>query len=247
MKKLLLATLLGAVTLSATAAEKETIRFATEATYAPFEMFDKNNQIVGFDVDLANAMCAKMNATCTFTHQSFDSLIPSLKFRRFEALMAGIDITPERQQQVDFTETYYPNSAEFIAVKDKITAVDQLKGKKIGVQNGTTHQKYIMEQHKDMTVVPYDNYQSAILDLQNGRINAVFGDTAVADEWLKAKGNENLASVGDKVTDPQYFGIGLGIAVRKGNKELLDKMNKALSEVKADGTYDAIHKKWFQQ
>ncbi|KLN96120.1 arginine ABC transporter substrate-binding protein [Moellerella wisconsensis] len=246
MKKILLAALLGAMTLSATAAEKETIRFATEATYAPFEMFDANNQIVGFDVDLANAMCDKINATCTFTHQSFDSLIPSLKFRRFDALMAGIDITPDRQKQVDFTDTYYANSAEFIAVKDKITSPAQLKGKKIGVQNGTTHQKYIMEQLKDMSTVPYDNYQSAILDLQSGRIDAVFGDTAVADEWLKAKGNENLAVVGDKVTDPEYFGIGLGIAVRKGNKDLQDKLNKAMSEVKADGTYDVIYKKWFE-
>ncbi|WP_277850427.1 arginine ABC transporter substrate-binding protein [Moellerella wisconsensis] len=246
MKKILLAALLGAMTLSATAAEKETIRFATEATYAPFEMFDANNQIVGFDVDLANAMCDKINATCTFTHQSFDSLIPSLKFRRFDALMAGIDITPDRQKQVDFTDTYYENSAEFIAVKDKITSPAQLKGKKIGVQNGTTHQKYIMEQLKDMSTVPYDNYQSAILDLQSGRIDAVFGDTAVADEWLKAKGNENLAVVGDKVTDPEYFGIGLGIAVRKGNKDLQDKLNKAMSDVKADGTYDVIYKKWFE-
>lgn len=246
MKKILLAALLGAMTLSATAAEKETIRFATEATYAPFEMFDANNQIVGFDVDLANAMCGKINATCTFTHQSFDSLIPSLKFRRFDALMAGIDITPDRQKQVDFTDTYYANSAEFIAVKDKITSPAQLKGKKIGVQNGTTHQKYIMEQLKDMSTVPYDNYQAAILDLQSGRIDAVFGDTAVADEWLKAKGNENLAVVGDKVTDPEYFGIGLGIAVRKGNKDLQDKLNKAMSEVKADGTYDVIYKKWFE-
>nr|WP_314264628.1 arginine ABC transporter substrate-binding protein [uncultured Moellerella sp.] len=247
MKKLLVATLLGAMAFSATAAEKETIRFATEATYAPFEMFDANNQIVGFDVDLANAMCAKLNATCTFTHQGFDSLIPSLKFRRFDALMAGIDITPARQEQVDFTDTYYANSAEFISVKNKITQAEQLKGKKIGVQNGTTHQKYIMEKLKDMTTVPYDNYQNAILDLQSGRIDAVFGDTAVADEWLKAKGNENLVVVGEKVTDPEYFGIGLGIAVRKGNKDLLDKLNKAMSEVKADGTYDVIYKKWFEQ
>lgn len=87
MKKILFAALLTSITLSATAAEKETIRFATEATYPPFEMIDANNKIVGFDVDLANAMCEKINAECTFTNQSFDSLIPSLKFRRFEALM----------------------------------------------------------------------------------------------------------------------------------------------------------------
>ncbi len=91
MKKVLLAVLLAGVTLSATAAQ--TIRFATEASYPPFESIDANNKIVGFDVDLANALCKEIDATCTFSNQAFDSLIPSLKFRRIDAVMAGMDIT----------------------------------------------------------------------------------------------------------------------------------------------------------
>ncbi|MBS9439560.1 arginine ABC transporter substrate-binding protein [Photorhabdus noenieputensis] len=244
MKKLLFALLLGTVTLSATATEKETIRFATEATYPPFEFIDANNKIQGFDVDLVNALCEKINATCTFNNQSFDSLIPSLKFRRFDALAAGIDITPERQKQVDFTNTYYDNSAVFISVKGKVSSIAELKGKLVGIQNGTTHQKYLMEQRKEIKTVPYDSYQNAILDLKNGRLDAVFGDTAVVNEWLKK--NENLNTIGNKVTDKNYFGIGLGIAVRKGNKELQDKFNKALADIKRDGTYDIIYKKWFK-
>ncbi|MGV7961613.1 arginine ABC transporter substrate-binding protein [Photorhabdus tasmaniensis] len=244
MKKLLLAALLGTVTLSATATEKQTLRFATEATYPPFEFIDANNKIQGFDIDLANAICEQINVTCTFTNQSFDSLIPSLKFRRFDALVAGIDITPERQKQVDFTDTYYDNSAIFITVKSKISSIADLKSKQVGIQNGTTHQKYLMEQRKEIKTVPYDSYQNAILDLKNGRLDAVFGDTAVVNEWLKK--NENLSTVGNKVTDKNYFGIGLGIAVRKGNKELQDKLNKALADIKRDGTYDIIYKKWFE-
>ncbi|MBD2784283.1 arginine ABC transporter substrate-binding protein [Xenorhabdus sp. DI] len=245
MKKLLFAALLSAVTLSATAAEKAALRFATEATYPPFEFIDANNKIQGFDVDLADAICAKLNTECTFTNQAFDSLIPSLKFRRFDALMAGIDITPDRQKQVDFTQAYYDNSAIFIAIKGKFARIADLKGKQVGIQNGTTHQKYLMEQHKELKTVPYDSYQNAILDLKNGRIDAVFGDTAVVNEWLKK--NKELSTVGDKVTDKNYFGIGLGIAVRKGNSELLDKLNKTLAEIKQDGTYDTIYKKWFKQ
>ncbi|NHB87945.1 arginine ABC transporter substrate-binding protein [Photorhabdus tasmaniensis] len=244
MKKLLLAALLGTVTLSATATEKQTLRFATEATYPPFEFIDANNKIQGFDIDLANAICEQINVTCTFTNQSFDSLIPSLKFRRFDALVAGIDITPERQKQVDFTDTYYDNSAIFITIKGKISSIADLKSKQVGIQNGTTHQKYLMEQRKEIKTVPYDSYQNAILDLKNGRLDAVFGDTAVVNEWLKK--NENLSTVGNKVTDKNYFGIGLGIAVRKGNKELQDKLNKALADIKRDGTYDIIYKKWFE-
>lgn len=95
-----------------------------------------------------------------------------------------------------------------------------------------------------MKTVPYDSYQNAVLDLKNGRIEAIFGDTAVVNEWLKK--NPELGIVGEKVTDPNYFGAGLAIAVRKGNADLQDKLNKALAEVKADGTYDVIYKKWFE-
>ena len=150
MKKVLLAVLLAGVTLSATAAQ--TIRFATEASYPPFESIDANNKIVGFDVDLANALCKEIDATCTFSNQAFDSLIPSLKFRRIDAVMAGMDITPEREKQVLFTTPYYDNSALFIGQKGKFTSVDQLKGKKVGVQNGTTHQKFIMDKHHHRSV-----------------------------------------------------------------------------------------------
>ncbi|MDR7341766.1 arginine transport system substrate-binding protein [Pantoea alhagi] len=243
MKKIVLAALLAGISLSASAAE--TIRFATEASYPPFEFVDANNKIMGFDVDLANALCKEMNATCTFTNQAFDSLIPSLKFRRFDAVMAGMDITPEREKQVLFSKPYYDNSALFIAQKDKAADVAALKGKRVGVQNGTTHQKYLMDQHSDITTVPYDSYQNAILDLKNGRIEAVFGDTAVVNEWLKQ--NPNLAAVGEKVTDKAYFGTGLGIAVRQGNSALQEKFNAALDKVKADGTYKTIYSKWFQQ
>lgn len=243
MKKVLLAALLASLSLSATAAQ--TIRFATEASYPPFETMDANNKIVGFDVDLANALCKEIDATCTFSNQSFDSLIPGLKFRRIDAVMAGMDITPEREKQVLFSKPYYDNSALFIGVDGKYTSIEQLKGKKVGVQNGTTHQKFITDKHPEINTVSYDSYQNARLDLQNGRIDAVFGDTAVVTEWLKA--NPKLVAVGDKVTDKDYFGTGLGIAVRQGNTELQQKFNDALDKVKQNGTYEAIYNKWFQK
>ncbi|MDU3076004.1 MAG: transporter substrate-binding domain-containing protein, partial [Mixta calida] len=152
---------------------------------------------------------------------------------------------PEREKQVLFSKPYYENSALFIAQKGKVADVAALKGKRVGVQNGTTHQKYLTDKQSDITTVPYDSYQNAILDLKNGRIEAVFGDTAVVNEWLKQ--NPNLAAVGDKVTDKAYFGTGLGIAVRQGNSALQEKFNAALDKVKADGTYKTIYNKWFQQ
>ena len=242
MKKVVLAALLASISMGATA---QTIRFATEASYPPFEFVDADNKIQGFDVDLANALCKEIQADCTFSNQAFDSLIPGLKFRRFDAVMAGLDITAEREKQVLFTQPYYDNSALFIVQKGKVADLAALKGKRVGVQNGTTHQKYLTEKMSDITTAPYDSYQNAILDLKNGRIDAVFGDTAVVNEWLKQ--NQNLSALGEKVTDKEYFGTGLGIAVRQGNTDLQSKFNEALAKVKADGTYNTIYSKWFQQ
>ena len=105
---------------------------------SPFESLDQNNQIVGFDIDLAKALCQQMQAECTFTNNAFDSLIPSLKFRRYDAVISGMDITAERSKQVDFTQPYYANSAIVIAHKGEYSDFSQLKGKRIGVENGTT-------------------------------------------------------------------------------------------------------------
>lgn len=243
MKKFIIAAVLASISVSAAAAEA--VRFATEASYPPFEFIGADNKIQGFDVDLANALCKEIQADCSFTNQAFDSLIPSLKFKRFDAVMAGMDITPEREKQVLFTKPYYDNSALFIAQKGKVTDVAALKGKRVGVQNGTTHQKYLTDKHPEITTVPYDSYQNAILDLKSGRVDAVFGDTAVVNDWLKQ--NAELAAVGDKVTDKDYFGTGLGIAVRQQNTELQGKFNAALDKIKQDGTYETIYKKWFQQ
>lgn len=244
MKKLLLAaTILAGITFNTAAAD--TIRFASSATYPPFESLDANNQIVGFDIDLAKALCKQMQADCTFTNQAFDSLIAALKFKKYDAVISGMDITPERSKQVTFTQPYYANSAIVIAQKGKFATLADLKGKKLGMENGTTHQKYMQDKHPEINTVSYDSYQNAVLELKNGRIDGVFGDTAVVNEWLK--NNPELAAVGEHVTDAQYFGTGLGIAVRPDNQALLAKLNAALDAIKADGTYKAINDKWFPQ
>ncbi|MRI33679.1 arginine ABC transporter substrate-binding protein [Endozoicomonas sp. OPT23] len=244
MKKLI-ATLIAATSIASVQAG-ETIRFGMEATYPPFEFIGDNNQIEGFDVDLANAICQELKAECSFNNQPFDSLIPSLKFRRFDAIISGMDITPARQKQVDFSQPYYENSAIFIAKKDTLDSIDQLKGKSVGVQNGSTHQQYVIDklEANGVTVRPYDSVQNAFLDMTSGRVNAVFADTAVANEWMTEKGEGQYQHVGAEIKNPEYFGIGYGIAVRKGN-ELKGKIDVALNTLKNNGTYQKIQNKYF--
>ncbi|MFC3912698.1 transporter substrate-binding domain-containing protein [Pseudaeromonas sharmana] len=221
------------------------VKFATEATYPPFEYMTDKNEFAGFDIELAQAVCAAAKLTCTFSNQAFDSLIPSLKFRRFDVAIAAMDVTEERAKQVDFSDIYYANSAVFVAAESKFTTSEQLAGKSIGVQNGTSHQSYLLEQLKDKDVkaVPYASYQNALMDLTSGRVDAVFADTAVAAEWLKS--HPGYQMVGKPVTDAKYFGAGFAMAVNKGNKALLDSLNQGLAAIKADGSYQKLYDKYF--
>ena len=242
MKKTLLAVLLAGTAFIAQAADNLVI--GTEATYAPFEFTNDKNEIVGFDIDMINKICDEMKVSCKIVNQSFDGLIPSLKTHRIDAAIAGIDVTAERQKQVDFTKIYYDDSSiQFITLKDSLTSLDQLKGKRVGIQKGTTYLKYLDEKFPDVKPVSYDSYQFAFLDLKAKRIDAIVSSSFVAGDWLGK--DAEIVPLGDKITDHEFFGEGLGIALRKGNDELREKFNQAIDKLKANGELDAIYKKWF--
>lgn len=241
MKKFVITTLVLAASFVANA--NTILRIGTEASYAPFESIGADNKITGFDIDLANALCKEIKATCQFHNQSFNSLVSDLKFRRIDAAMAAMDVTPDRAKQILFTDTYYLNSALFVAKKREFSAITALNNKRIGVQNGTTHQKYLID-HK-FIAVPYDSYQNAIIDLKNGRVDAVFGDTAVINQSLKHE--ISLEPVGYKIQDKNYFSTGVAIGLRPDNTSLQQELNLALSKIKNDGEYQKIYDKWFQK
>lgn len=237
MKKLLLATLLAS---SAAMAQAQDITFAMEPSYPPFELTNEKGEIVGFDVDIANAICKEIEATCHFKSQAFDALIPSLiKGRGFDAAISAIDITEARAKQVAFSHPYYESSASFIAVKGK---ADLATAKTVGVQNGTTYQQYANAEAKQYTAKSYASLQDAILDLKNGRIDLIFGDTDVLRDMFEK--NPELTFVGERVTDKRYFNNGLGIAVNKSNTALVESLNKGIEAIKANGEYQKIYDKW---
>ncbi|OOF65502.1 lysine/arginine/ornithine ABC transporter substrate-binding protein [Rodentibacter sp. Ppn85] len=236
MKKLLLsAVLLG----SAAIVNAQEITFAMEPSYPPFEFTNEKGEIIGFDVDVANAICKEIQATCKFKGESFDALIPNLKAKRFDAAISAMDITEARAKQVLFSDAYYDSTASYVALKGKATLET---AKNIGVQNGTTFQQYTVAETKQYSPKAYTSLQDAILDLKNGRIDIIFGDTAVLADMI---GKEpEIQFVGEKVTNKKYFGNGLGIAMNKSNKELAENLNKGLAIIRANGEYQKIYDKW---
>ena len=234
-KTLLTAILLG----SSIAVSAQELTFAMEPSYPPFETTNEKGEIIGFDVDVANAICQEIQATCKFKSETFDSLIPSLKAKRFDAAISAIDITDARAKQVLFSDAYYDSSASYVALKGKATLES---AKNIGVQNGTTFQQYTAAETKQYSPKSYASLQNAILDLKSGRIDIILGDTAVLSDMISKE--PEIQFVGEKVTNKKYFGNGLGIAMHKSNKDLAAQLNKGLAAIKANGEYQKIYDKW---
>ena len=236
MKKTLLTAILLGASVAASAQE---LTFAMEPSYPPFETTNEKGEIIGFDVDLANAICKEIQATCKFKGEAFDALIPNLKAKRFDASISAIDITDARAKQVLFSDAYYDSTASYVTLKGKATLES---AKNVGVQNGTTFQQYTVAETKQYTTKAYASLQSAILDLKSGRIDMIFGDTAVLADMISKE--PEMQFVGEKVANKKYFGNGLGIAMHKSNKELAEQLNKGLAAIKANGEYQKIYNKW---
>ena len=229
MKKTLLTAILFGASVTASAQE---LTFAMEPSYPPFETTNEKGEIIGFDVDVANAICKEIQATCKFKGEAFDALIPNLKAKRFDASISAIDITDARAKQVLFSDAYYDSTASYVTLKGKATLES---AKNVGVQNGTTFQQYTVAETKQYTTKAYASLQSAILDLKSGRIDMIFGDTAVLADMISKE--PEMQFVGEKVANKKYFGNGLGIAMHKSNKELAEQLNKGLAAIKANGEY----------
>ena len=232
----------------AEAKEWTKVRIGTEGAYPPFNYFDSNNELQGFDVDIAKALCAEMKVECEFVAQDWDGIIPALIANKYDAIIASMSITPERMEKVDFTAKYYSTPPALIAPKDSpLTATDpgSLEGKTIGAQSATTHATFLEDKYKGSTIKLYGTQDEANLDLASGRLDAVAADSVVLGEWLKTGDGACCKMVGAMENDPAYFGDGAGIAVRKGEDDLKEMLNKAIAAILENGTYKQINDKYF--
>ncbi|MDH2080302.1 ABC transporter substrate-binding protein [Pseudomonas atacamensis] len=241
-KKVFLA---AAVTLAFSAgAMAETLKMGIEAAYPPFNNKDSSGQVVGFDKEIGDALCAKMKAECSVVTSDWDGIIPALNAKKFDFLISSLSITEERKAAVDFTDPYYSNKLQFIAPKnvDFKTDKDSLKGKTIGTQRATLAGTWLEDTYgDDIKVSLYDTQENAYLDLTSGRVDAILADKYANYDWLKTDAGKNYEFKGDPVVESDK----IGIAVRKGDNELRNKLNAALKEIVADGTYKKINDKYF--
>ncbi len=240
-----------ALTLAAGAAQADIgkVVIATEGAYPPFNFVDANGELQGFDVDIAKALCEKMQAECEIVAQDWDGIIPGLLAKKYDAIVASMSITEERKQKVDFTDKYYNTPAKFVAKKGSGIEISKegLEGKIIGVQVSTIHENFARDTFGDVAEIKaYDTQENANLDLVSGRVDVIIADSVALDEgFLQTDMGKDYEFVGPDFTDPKYFGEGAGIAVRKGETELRDAFNAAIDAIRADGTYKAINYKFF--
>ena len=235
---------------AALAAIPQNIRIGTDPTYAPFESKNSQGELVGFDIDLAKELCKRINTQCTFVENPLDALIPSLKSKKIDAIMSSLSITEKRQQEIAFTDKLYAADSRLVVAKnsDIQPTVESLKGKRVGVLQGTTQETFGNEYWapKGIELVSYQGQDNIYSDLTAGRIDAAFQDEVAASEgFLKQPVGKDYKFGGPSVKDEKLFGVGTGMGLRKDDNELREALNKAFAEMRADGTYEKLAKKYF--
>ena len=256
MKKILIAiTVLSLVFAAGTVMAKDwkLVRIGVEGAYPPFSYTTADGKLEGFDIDIARALGKAMGVEVKLVPQDWDGIIPALLARKYDAIIASMSITEERKKKVAFTNKYYQTPAKFICKKgsmkefDRTGVAEATAGKKIGVQRATIHDNFITDNGgKGSVVKRYATQDEAYMDLKAGRVDMLLADSvAMAEGFLKKPEGQDYQFIGPNLTEKKYFGEGAGIAIRKKDKDLVEMFNKAIMQIRSDGTYKTIQDKYF--
>jgi polar amino acid transport system substrate-binding protein len=225
-----------------------TIRIATEGAFPPFNYLDANNEPQGFEIDLGKALCQEMAATCTFVVHEWDGIIRGLLARDYDAIMASLAITARRKARIAFSKRYYLIPPAFIGAKDsdiRDVGPAALAGKRIGATENSHHAAFLEARYPDAELLVYSKLDEANLDLLTGRLDLVLGDKLALSRFLQAREGACCRFVADAPADPDFYGEGVAIGLRKEDKDLKDRFNRAIDRLIADGTYDRIRSNYF--
>lgn len=252
-KVLLGSTIFGLISLGQMSAFAElpvSITIATDPTYAPFSFKNEQNKVAGFDVDLGNEICKRINIECKWIESDFDALIPGLKAKKSDAVISSLSITEQRLKEIDFSDKLYAANSRLVAEKGSnlMPTIASLKGKTVGVLQGSTQEAYAIDiwRPEGIEVISYQNQDLVYDDILAGRLDAIFQDEAAASfGFLKLEMGAGFEFAGPAVADEKYFGVGTAMGLRKGQDELKVAVNKAIADMLADGTYESLAKPYF--
>jgi octopine/nopaline transport system substrate-binding protein len=246
------------------------VRIATEGAYPPWNATDSSGQLVGFEIDLAKDLCRRMQVECEIAAQDWEGIIPALQAGKYDAIMAGMSITEERQKVIDFSDSYRSTPAKFAVLKDSdlteaelrtdnidLSTIDPedeqtieavrtaLDGMTVGVQTATIHQNFLEQYLGDAVEIRrYDTQENLDLDLQAGRIDAALADMGYWIPLMETDKGADFTLVGPGFSKG-LFGEGVGVGLRKEDEDLREMFNQAIAAAKEDGTISRLGEQWF--
>jgi octopine/nopaline transport system substrate-binding protein len=246
------------------------VRIATEGAYPPWNATDSSGQLVGFEIDLAKDLCQRMQVECEIVAQDWEGIIPALQAGKYDAIMAGMSITEERQKVIDFSDSYRTTPAKFAVLKDSdladaglptdtidlstvepedeqtIEAVrEAFDGMTVGVQTATIHQNFLEQYLGDaIEIRRYDTQENLDLDLEAGRIDAALADMGYWIPLMETEKGADFTLVGPGFSGG-LFGEGVGVGLRKEDEDLREMFNQAIAAAKEDGTISRLGEQWF--
>lgn len=236
-------------------ASAETLRVGMECTYAPFNFRNANGDLDGYDVDVAKGVAEIIGADLEFVCQKWDGMIPALLANKFDLIIASMSITEKRMEKIDFSAPYRVSIGRLVGRKDLDAELfdsngkpvaDNFDGLRVGLERASTYASWFAAKLPGADVIFYDSSESMYLDLVNGRTDIIMTNPMKA--YLKFLSKEDGAGfefVSPAIDEVEYFGVGVGIGLRKGNEDLLARLNKAVKQLSSDGSLEEYAHKYF--
>lgn len=242
----------GATTAAEAGAIKDSrvvLRFLTTSDYPPFNFYDEDGVLTGFNVDLARAICLQLEVTCEVTERPWAALLPALERNEADAAIAGHAVTADALMKVDFSERYFHTPGRFAGRRSDTTSVatpEGLEGKRIAVASGTAHEAFIRQYFRGSRIIPYDNPDIAREALKAGEVDVVFDDGVSLSFWVNGTVSEQCCNFrGGAFLEPKFFGDGIAIALSRSDPRLKADIDAALAEVRASGRFAELVTRYF--
>ncbi len=227
---------------------EKTLKIGIEGAYPPFSQVNTKGEVVGFDIDIAKALCAEMKRKCELIQLEWDGLIPALKGRKIDAIIASMSATEERRKSIDFTDRYYRIPARAVRKKGMDFSFDAegLKGKTIGVQTSSTFDKQMTDLFSQVADIKrYNNNDEVFLDLLAGRLDVAVASALVIQRGFLDKDGADFEFFGPLLTDKKYYGEGTAVGIRKNQEKLKSAFNTAIKAIRSNGVYKKINDQYF--